>query len=415
MRAAKWGSLLAASAAIAICLFVQAGGSLAQQSRLAPQPVSQRVQTSGYLLPVIFEPNVGQADAHVKFLSRARDGVLFIASDEAVLAVSSPMVVPIRGARTARVAPPKQTGGVLTMRLVGANPDARLEGRGKASARINYFIGRDPSRWHTNIPTVNEVVAHEAWPGIDVSYSRDRGARPEAVECTFTVRAGADPSAIRLAFDAPGDVELTRDGDIETTIGIRQISFTRPRVFEEGVEGRHEVSARFVAVPSTAGRRQLEVRFEVARRDPGARLVIDPSLIYSTYLGGNGQANASSTLNGTGDLVNAIALDTDGNEYLTGGTTSPDFPRHQRFFCRHVSLQLQMQSARIRYQARRNYRSDHLLDASGRRRRGPWNRGRSIGQRLRSRRDIFVRLFRRRRARLSQATVAASRLLSSRS
>ncbi|MGD0671608.1 MAG: SBBP repeat-containing protein [Candidatus Binatus sp.] len=285
-------------------------------------------------MPVIFEPNVGQAVARVKFLSRTRDGVLFIASDEAILALSSPAVVPMRRVRTARVVAPKQSGGVLTMRLVGANPNATVEGRGKASARINYFIGRDPSRWHTNIPTVNEVVAHDAWPGIDVSYSRDRSAGPEAVECTFTVRAGANPSAVRLAFDAPGDVDLTPDGNVETAIGVRKISFTKPRVFEESVDGRRQVAAKFVAIASDArtGVHRLEVRFEVARRDPGARMVIDPSLIYSTYLGGSGQANASTTYGGTGDSVNAIALDKDGNEYLTGGTTSQDFPATNEAF-----------------------------------------------------------------------------------
>ncbi len=289
---------------------------------------------SGYRLPVIFESNVGQADARVKFLSRARDGVLFIASDEAILAVSSPAVVPMQGARAAPVAPPKQSGGVLTMRLVGADRDATVEGRGKTSARINYFIGRDPSRWHTNIPTVNEVVAHDAWPGIDVSYSRDRSAGSEAVECTFTVRAGGNSSAVRLAFEAPGDVELTADGDVETAIGIRRIRFTKPRVFEEGLGGRQEVAAKFVTLPSDGrtGGHQLQVRFEVARRDPSARLVIDPSLIYSTYLGGSGQASASTLIYGTGDGVNAIALDKDGNEYLTGGTTSQDFPATNEAF-----------------------------------------------------------------------------------
>jgi hypothetical protein len=334
MRVPKGGSLLAAVAAIVICLAAGATVSLAQQSQ--SQPVSKQAQASlipnsqasGYRLPVIFEPNVGQADARVKFLSRARDGVLFIASDEAILAVSSPAVVPIRRARAGGVAPPKQSGGVLTMRLMGANPDAAVEGRGKASARINYFMGRDPSRWHTNIPTVNEVVAHDAWPGIDVSYSRDRSAGPEAVECTFTVRAGANPSAVRLAFDGPRDVVLAPDGDVETAIGVRKIRFTKPRVFEEGVEGRREVAAKFVAIGSDGHTRghQLQVRFEVARRDPSARLVIDPSLIYSTYLGGSGQASASTLVYGTGDGVNAIALDKNGDEYLTGAATSPDFP-----------------------------------------------------------------------------------------
>ena len=324
MRSFRYGARLAAVAAVLVSIAAQAAVSFAQmQPRMA----------AAYQMPIIFEPNVGQADARVKFLSRERDGVLFIASDEAVLAVSSPALVPMRSARTVRVAPSKHSGGVLTMRLIGANPDASVEGRGKALARINYFVGRDPSRWHTNIPTVNEVVAHDAWPGIDVTYSRDKTAGPEAVECTFTVRAGADPSAVRLAFDAPHEVELTSDGDVETVIGIRKIRFTKPRVFEEGVDGRREVSAKFVAVPSDGrAKHGLEVRFEVARRDRGARLIIDPSLIYSTYLGGSGEAEASTIGAGTGDRVNAIALDKDGNEYLTGATTSPDFPATDHTF-----------------------------------------------------------------------------------
>src|SRR5208283_4909324 len=235
MRATKWGLLLVGSAAVAICLATGVAVSLAQQSsqvaERAPHNRTPVPQASRYRLPVVFEPNVGQANAHVKFLSRARDGVLFIASDEAMLAVSSPAAVPMRGARARVVTPPKSGSGVLTMRLVGANPEATVEGHDKALARINYFIGRDPSRWHTNIPTVHQVVAHEAWPGIDVSYSRDRSAGPEALECTFTVRAGANPSAVRLAFEAPGDVVLTPDGDVETAIGIGKIRFTKPRVF----------------------------------------------------------------------------------------------------------------------------------------------------------------------------------------
>src|SRR5260370_3105226 len=137
MRSIKGRALLAAVVAIAICIADKDAVSLAQV---------QPKRLAGYQMPVIFEPNVGQADARVKFLSRERDGVLFIASDRAVLAVSSPALVPTRGVRTARVATPSRSTGVLTMRLVGANPGATVEGRGKASARINYFIGKDPSR-----------------------------------------------------------------------------------------------------------------------------------------------------------------------------------------------------------------------------------------------------------------------------
>jgi Beta-propeller repeat len=322
MRIFKIGSALAG--VIAILGFL-AAASFAQQD--AARAVSGRLQNSGFPLPLVFEMNVGQVDARVKYLSRTHRGALFIESDQAVLVLSSPAVVPFRRGGNGHSAPIGRSEGVLAMRLIGANPIARVDGRGQNIARINYFIGRDPSRWHTNIPTVNEVVTRDAWPGIDVSYGRDPAA-PEAVECVFTVRAGADLTSIRLAFDASGAIALTPDGDVEAVVAGRRVTFTRPKVFEESVDGRHEVAAKFVAITTKAqtASHQLQVRFEVARHDKAARLIIDPSLIYSTYFGGSGQPNASTIFDGTGDRVNAIALDKDGNEYLTGATTSPDFP-----------------------------------------------------------------------------------------
>src|SRR5580704_14373622 len=322
MRIFKIGSVLAG--AIAILGFL-AAASFAQQH--GARAVSAQLQNSGSPLPLVFEMNVGQVDARVKYLSRTRRGALFIESDQAVLILSSPAVMPFRRGGNGHNAPIGPSEGILAMQLIGSNPIAKVEGRGQNIARINYFVGRDPSRWHTNIPTVNEVVTRDAWPGIDVSYGRDPAA-PGAVECVFTVRAGADLTAIRLAFDASGAIALTPDGNVEAVVAGRSVTFTRPKVFEEDADGRHEVAAKLVAITTKAptASHQLQVRFEVARHDRAARLIIDPSLIYSTYFGGSGQPNASTIFDGTGDRVNAIALDNDSNEYLTGATTSPDFP-----------------------------------------------------------------------------------------
>lgn len=93
--------------------------------------------------------NVGQVDARVKYLSRTHRGALFIESDRAVLVLSSPAVMPFRRGGNGHSAPIGRSEGVLAMRLVGANPIAKVDGRCENIARINYFIGRDPSRWHT--------------------------------------------------------------------------------------------------------------------------------------------------------------------------------------------------------------------------------------------------------------------------
>jgi hypothetical protein len=165
MRICKIGSVLAGVTAI---LGFLAAASFAQQD--AARAVSAQLQNSGSPLPLVFEMNVGQVDARVKYLSRTRRGALFIESDQAVLVLSSLAVMPFRRGGNGHNAPIGPSEGILAMRLIGANPIAKVEGRGQNIARINYFVGRDPSRWHTNIPTVNEVVTRDAWPGIDVSY-----------------------------------------------------------------------------------------------------------------------------------------------------------------------------------------------------------------------------------------------------
>jgi hypothetical protein len=272
----------------------------------------KKLKSSMPALPLIFERNIGQAPPAVKFLSHGNDSLLLITSDEAVLRISGSASESVQK-RSIILAPRTTTA----MRLVGANPDAFVEGRGQLAARINYFIGRDPSRWHTNVPAVGAVLVHEAWSGVDVEYRRDPEQSSGAVECTFTVRPGIDPSIIRLAFDGIDRIRVLSGGGLSFQSGKREIRFTKLYVFEEGDGGRHEVAARFVV--ASGGRAHADpseslVQFQVSRRDQRARLVIDPTLIYSTVMGGSGETSGGADSYGTGDSANAIALDTAGNE-----------------------------------------------------------------------------------------------------
>jgi len=117
---------------------------------------------------------------------------------------------------------------------------------------------------------VNEVVARDAWPGIDVSYGRYPAA-PEAVEFVY----GSDGHS--AGFRCVRAIALTPDGDLEAIVAS-SVRFTRSKVFEEDADGRHEVAAKFVAITTKArtASRQLQVRFEVARHDRAARLIIGP-------------------------------------------------------------------------------------------------------------------------------------------
>jgi hypothetical protein len=190
------------------------------------------------------------------------------------------------------------------MRLVGANSNARVAGRNELPGKSNYFIGNDPSKWRTNIPTYAKVDYQDLLPGIDLVYYGNQGH----LEYDFAVAPGANPGRIRLAIDGTGTLEVDASGDLIARAGGSEMRWRKPVVYQVVNGNRRLVAARYVLGRSGVG-------FEIANYDRKQPLVIDPVLVYSTYLGGKGD-----------DQAKAIAIDTAGSAYVVGVTTSTDFP-----------------------------------------------------------------------------------------
>ena len=260
-------------------------------------------------LPLSFEANHGQTDARVKFLSRTGGYSLFLTGDEAVLTLrgSRTNTKKAKIARTAHtlqssMAEPK-AGGVLRMKLRHANLAARVTGMDELPGMSNYFIGNDPAKWRTNVPTYAKVKYEGIYSGIDLVYYGNQ----RQLEYDFVVAPGADPR--RIAFDVRGAKRIRRDqhGDLVLKMTEGEIRWHKPVVYQEKSGTRQEIAARYI----TGGNR---VAFELAKYDASRPLYIDP-LIYSTYLGG--QAD---------DAGQGIAVDSSGNAYVVGTTYSTDFP-----------------------------------------------------------------------------------------
>ncbi len=266
-------------------------------------------------LPLRFEANHGQTDAQVKFLSRTSGYSLFLTGDEAVLTLSgkNPQGF-VSGHRFSDAASGSRkgvpaaadptTGNVLRMKLRNANSAARVTGVDELAGTSNYFIGNDPAKWRTNVPTYAKVKYEEIYSGIDLVYYGNQ----RQLEYDFIVAPGADPH--RIAFDVRGAKRIRQDGrgELVFKVGADEIRWHRPVVYQEKDGARQSVAARYVISDMN------RVGFEVARYDASRPLYIDP-LIYSTYLGGSGD-----------DQGFGIAVDSSGNAYVTGFTTSTDFP-----------------------------------------------------------------------------------------
>ena len=206
---------------------------------VAAEPVGHaRIAHAKLLLS--FEPNLGQADPRVKFLSRGPGYTLFLAEDEAVVAlrksgagrqeperrshkseeerrqlsvVRGQLHETREGDRSASLVTPHsslpfpvpspQPPSFLCLKLLRANPAAKVIGVNELPGKSNYLIGNDPKKWRTNVPTYGRVRYENIYPGVDLVYYGKQGGQ---LEYDFVVAPGADPGAIALAIDAGGQV-----------------------------------------------------------------------------------------------------------------------------------------------------------------------------------------------------------------
>jgi hypothetical protein len=251
-------------------------------------------QASYGQLPLSFEPNVGQADSQVSFVSHSAGQSLFLTADKAVLALGHPA----SGSST----PPPD---VLRLEVLGADPAAPVRGLERLPGTANYFIGDDPSQWRTGIPTYSRVSYEGVLPGVDVVWYGNGGK----LEFDFVLAPGVDPATVRLAYGGAQGLSLNSSGELLVQLPGGTLTQHAPRLYQESGGVRRAVAGHYLLLGGD------QVGFAVGAFDTALPLVIDPTLAYSSYLGGSGD-----------DAGNGIAVDGVGRAYVVGQTTSTDFP-----------------------------------------------------------------------------------------
>jgi hypothetical protein len=277
---------------------------------------TKRIEDYGKL-PLSFEPNRGQSDPQVKFLSRGAGYTLFLTQERAILSLD-------RGARATasensgrqRQAATRNVG----MELIGSRVDSLISGEDELPGKTNYFRGHDQKKWNTNIENFARVRYEQVFDGVDLIYYGNQGD----LEYDFVLAPGADPQSIRLAFRGAGRARVDQtSGDLVLPLGkgTNELRFRKPVAYQEEAEAgltraaiakgasRHLVAAEYVIDARN------RVGFRLGAYDHGKRLMIDPTLSYSTYLGGS-----------SNDYGTSIAVDSAGSAYVTGYTNSAAFP-----------------------------------------------------------------------------------------
>ncbi len=266
--------------------------------------------------PLTFEPNQGQSDARVKFLSRGRGYALFLTTDEAVLKAQS---LKPRGRSAVQHSAvgsdsPAVTTAVVRMKVVGANPDVPITAESELPSKSNYFVGNDPAKWRVNVPQFGKVRYQGIYPGVDLVYYGSEGR----LEYDFELAAGADPKHIELSFAGAEALRVDQRGNLIAETGAGAVQLQAPVAYQQTTDEKRLVPAKFLV----SGRR---VKFSVGPYDRTRKLVIDPTLTYSTYLGGSLNEGCLAVLGAVRSGCPAIAVDGALNMYVAG-TTASSFP-----------------------------------------------------------------------------------------
>lgn len=257
--------------------------------------ISPKTETIAQVLkfPLYFESNEGQTDASVKYLSRGRGYAFYFTPKEIVMVLQ-------KGSKA------EETRSVIKLHFVGANPAPMIRGLEEQESKSHYFIGNDPENWHTNISHYAKVSYQDLYPGFEAVFYGNQ----EKLEYDILVAPGQNPQNIRLQIEGAKELSIDSTGNLQILIeDEQQLQMQKPFVYQMLAGNQVSIEGQFVLLAHN------EVGFAIGAYDQDKLLVIDPVIVYSTYLGGSAS-----------DIGSGIAVDSSGNTYITGQTASTNFP-----------------------------------------------------------------------------------------
>jgi parallel beta-helix repeat protein len=259
---------------------------------------------------MFFTKNNGQFPAEVLFQTHASDATVYLCTNH-IVSVFTRTSEESRDAEQGKlqvcgnIQPPQMEISSVVATFLDTNTEVSLLGEEILPHRTNYFLGNDESHWYTNVPNYQSILYKNIYSGINLRYYYHEGS----LKYDFIVSPGADPSLIRIRYDGARDIQINENKVLVSTNAGSLIE-QAPVIYQEIHGMKQQILGQFIlSEPSTIG-------FDItAAYNHDLPLIIDPAVVYSTYLGGGGN-----------DRGYGIAADTEGNAYVAGETTSNNFP-----------------------------------------------------------------------------------------
>ena len=263
-------------------------------------------------IPLYFVPNEGQVDKRALFYAKTPKYTLWLTKEGLIF--DSTRRIKKESTKSIRQNPRNKNTpedftydrDVSRMIFVNANRSPEVIPMDDTEHKVNYFIGNDESKWRTNVQTSSTILYKELYPNIDLKvYGNEK-----QIEYDFIVKPGGEVSDIIFECKDIVSTEIDREGNLVTATKFGNLIQKKPVCYQV-IEGKRiEVGAEFGQIEMNT------YSFEVEEYNGDYELIIDPLVLaYSTYLGGSDS-----------DCCYGIAVDTEGAAYITGYTSSSDFP-----------------------------------------------------------------------------------------
>ncbi|MEO8629235.1 MAG: SBBP repeat-containing protein, partial [Betaproteobacteria bacterium] len=237
------------------------------------------------MTPLVFEADVGQAGGGFDFISHGSDYAVGLDHGDVTIAVDN-------GSATA----------LVHLEVVGKNANVTGQAEELLRSKTNYLVG-SAEQWHQDIANYGAIRYENIYDGIDLRYYGTQ----RQLEYDFIVNPNANAGAIQLRFGGAQSVAIADNGDLVLTLDDagHTVQFKAPIAYQDGVSGREAVASHYVIAADGS------VGFATGDYDTSRALVIDPVLSYASYFGGS-----------AADLATGVAVDTAGNVYVAGYTSS---------------------------------------------------------------------------------------------
>ncbi|MBX2922667.1 MAG: PKD domain-containing protein [Chitinophagaceae bacterium] len=160
------------------------------------------------------------------------------------------------------------------MRFSGSNPNPVTEKEKPVSSYANYLLGNDPSKWASECKIYQAVTYKNIYPNIDVRYY----ANGSDLKYDIVVYPGANVNNIVMTYEG-ADKLLIKNKELIIKTSVGDVKELAPYSYQLNDQGKTEVDCKYVIEEKNT------VKFKIRNYDPSAILVIDPTLIFSTFTG----------------------------------------------------------------------------------------------------------------------------------